>query len=281
MCTVSEGNGHDAAISDSASAELSTAGNPATPRGFSILIADDNTVNRLLLRNQLEDRCSKITAACEGKEALHYLISERFDLVLLDLQMPGYHGLELIKKVREEHCINRDTPIVAVTAYAQTSERKNIIARGFDECLIKPILTEQLYEIVDLWKPLCPSQPNWTANKSYSGQLLEKTAHNRELAITIVNKLLDELPRQLVEIEAALDKSDFEIAREVTHKLHGSVSFCGLTALKLPAFALEQSLLDKNSSASDKYCTELKYAVQAFIEASPSTLAELSNPDMS
>ena len=89
---------------------------------FSVLIADDNNINRLLLSNQLEGRCQKITVAREGVEALQYLISERFDLVLLDLQMPGHSGLELIKLIRKNHCINRDTPVIAITAHAQLSQ---------------------------------------------------------------------------------------------------------------------------------------------------------------
>lgn len=247
----------------------------AQPSQLSVLIADDNNINRLLLSNQLEGRCQKITVAKEGVEALEYLTSEHFDLILLDLQMPGHSGLELIKIIRENHCINRNTPVIAITAHAQISQRKIIIAEGFDECLIKPILTEQLDEIIDLWQPLSnPPDPDF--NSDYPQQILNKTYQNKELALTIAKKLFDELPRQLKYINTALKNHHLEQALEITHKLHGSVSFCGLTHLQKPASALEQSLLSNNSTEAQMHFCELQDATLEFIESEQTTLTELS-----
>ncbi|MGR9115092.1 MAG: response regulator [Gammaproteobacteria bacterium] len=247
---------------------------PSHSLQFSVLIADDNNINRLLLSNQLEGRCQKITIAKDGVEALHHLTTEHFDLVLLDLQMPGHSGIELIKLIRQKHCINRNTPVIAITAHAQLSQRKKIIAEGFDECLIKPVLAEQLDEIIDLWRPP-PNSSQQALNQSYSCQILNKTCQNHELALTIANKLFEELPQQLTHIETALKNKHPELAVEITHKLHGSVSFCGLATLQKPAYALEQSLLNNNDSESNIHFYKLKNATQEFIGSKQIILSEL------
>ena len=253
-----------------------TPAKPATRSQFSVLVAEDNNINRLLLTNQLEGRCQKLTIAKEGNEALKYLLTEHFDLVLLDLQMPGYSGYELIKLVRKSNCINRDTPVIAITAHAQVNQRKQIIEEGFDECLIKPILTGSLDEVIDLWQPY-NQQDDSTGDLSYAGQMLNKTNQNHQLALTIFKKLFAELPEQINEIEAALKKQQYQEAIDVTHKLHGSVSFCGLTDIQKPAYALEQCLLNSHYPEIDQNLQNLRESYLRFTGAEQTILAELEN----
>lgn len=83
----------------------------------------------------------------------------------------------------------------------------------------------------------------------YIRMVLDKTKNNRTLALTIFKKLFDELPQQLAGIEDSLKAGHYENAREITHKMHGSVSFCGLTDIQEPAKKLEQCLINKNYQA--------------------------------
>ena len=248
---------------------------PLNSPSFSVLIADDNNINRLLLKNQLEGRCQKITVANEGVEALKYVTKERFDLVLLDLQMPGHSGHELIKMIRQDHCINRETPVIAITAHAQLSQRKKIIAEGFDECLIKPILAEQLDEIIDLWKSPANPLPQ-TVSQDYPRQILNKTCQNYDLALTIAKKLFVELPQQLKHIETALKHQQPGLALEITHKLHGSVSFCGLTDIQKPANSLEQNLLNNDYREATASFRTLQDVIRKFTKSENAILAVLS-----
>lgn len=215
----------------------------------SIFIADDNKVNRLLLQSQLESYCCNITLAADGKTALAYLRQCKFDLILLDLQMPYFSGLELIKRIKQTNCINKDSPAIAITAHAQAYHRKAVIEAGFDECLIKPIFLDQLGELLHLWLPL-PLTKSPTNNKpetiDYVSALLERTSGNMDLATIIFDKLFTELPEQSQLIEQAIKSNDLVAAQEVTHKLHGSVSFCGFFDIQELAYNLEVSLLEKN-----------------------------------
>jgi len=103
-----------------------------------ILIAEDNAVNRELLRELLEARGYKVEEACDGQEALDMIATSRPDLLLLDLSMPVLDGFATLKKIRE----NPETAslmVLAVTAYAMRGDQEKAIEAGFDGYLSKPI----------------------------------------------------------------------------------------------------------------------------------------------
>lgn len=246
---------------------------------LSIFIADDNEINRLLLQSQLEDFCCDITLASDGKIALNYLQQYKYDLILLDIQMPHFSGLELIKIIKQNNSINKNTPTIAITAQAQSQQRKALIDAKFDQCLIKPILVEQLEELVNLWSPTPPPEKTSTEidKNDYVAMLLQKTSGNTTLAATILNKLLTELPSQIFLIEQALKTSNLTLAFEVTHKLHGSVSFCGFTDIQTLANNLEISLIEKDTSSLPTQFELLKKEVGNFIAKKDQLLSQLQS----
>jgi len=236
----------------------------------SIFIADDNEINRLLLQSQLEGYCNDITLANEGRSALGYLQKHKYDLILLDLQMPYFSGLELIKVIKQEDSINQHSPVIAITAHAQSHQRKILIDAGFDECLIKPILMEQLEELLGLWLPVpapATKQDNGSLeNVDYVSTLLKRTSGNTTLAATIFNKLFTELPQQCKQIELALTSSNLSLAQETTHKLHGSVSFCGFSEIQALAHQLESSFPENNLQLIQSNFNLLKDKIADFLK---------------
>lgn len=250
-------------------------------RKFSILIADDNSINRLLLVNQLQNHCEQIIVAKDGIEALQHLKNKRFNLVFLDLQMPGHNGFELIETIRHTENPNKDTPIIAVTAHALPNQCKEIIAHGFDECLIKPILSEQLDEIVALWRPTSTLEALTETPEptGYTQQILAKTAYDRDLALIILNKLCEELPQQLASIENAIHKKQWQQALSVAHKLHGSVSFCGLTDIRKLALELEQNLIAKDYPNTGRHFEKLQELIEQFVLKKNELIEQLSEKE--
>lgn len=103
-----------------------------------ILIAEDNAVNRELLRELLESREYKVAEACNGQEALDLIPTLRPDLLLLDLSMPVLDGFATLKKIRETPEMASLT-VVAVTAYAMRGDQEKAMQAGFDGYLSKPI----------------------------------------------------------------------------------------------------------------------------------------------
>jgi CheY-like chemotaxis protein len=103
-----------------------------------VLIAEDNGVNRELLRELLEIRGYAVMEACNGEEALDQIAKVQPDILLLDLSMPVLDGFGTIERIRKNRSF-RSLPVLAVTAYAMQGDREKILASGFDGYLSKPI----------------------------------------------------------------------------------------------------------------------------------------------
>ncbi|MEN8259154.1 MAG: ATP-binding protein [Pseudomonadota bacterium] len=247
-----------------------------------ILIADDNEINRLLLKAQLSDTNALIDEARDGKEAIELTTTSRYDLIFLDLQMPHADGMEIISTFKNKSTPNSDTTTVAVTAHALPKQRQVIINGGFDECLIKPVLAEQLHEIIQRHfperadrAPLTDAKSSSPSIEMYVNSMLEKAQGDRELARTLFGTLFSELPEQLVNIESMLSQSKLEAARLTTHKLHGTMAFCGFSDIKEAACALESALLADHSPDLPAYFGRLKSEASALLNAEREILASL------
>ncbi len=109
-------------------------------------MAEDNPLNRLFAKELLEHMGHLVTLAADGEEALSALSKEKFDLVLMDVQMPKMGGEEATKRIRAglvEGC-PRDVPIIALTAHAIEGDRERFMAAGMDDYLSKPFDPEAL-----------------------------------------------------------------------------------------------------------------------------------------
>ena len=115
-----------------------------------ILVAEDNQINQLLARRFLEKRGHEVEVADNGLEALGKLNERDFDLVLMDIQMPGMDGLEATAEIRRmEENTGRHLPIVAMTAFAMAADREMCLEAGMDAHLAKPISPQSLYQTIE------------------------------------------------------------------------------------------------------------------------------------
>ncbi|MGY6277988.1 Hpt domain-containing response regulator [Methylomonas sp. MgM2] len=210
---------------------------------LSILIVDDNEMNRWLLTEQIQYWTQDITLACDGGEAWELLQKNSYSLVFIDVNMPVMNGSELVKKARAG-CINQSVPMIAITAHVQIQRRHLLIADGFNEVLIKPIVLADLQRVISQW---CTSANGITSNY-YTDTLLEKVEHNRELGRLFLQKLFQEVPGQLTGINRALQNDQNQQALEIAHKLHGTFCFYGFENFRELAGKIEQYLLDSDIS---------------------------------
>lgn len=103
-----------------------------------VLVAEDNAVNRELLRELLEVRGYQVTEACDGQEAVEMLEQSRPDILLLDLGMPRLDGFGVVRHIRANTEL-ADLPVLAVSAYAMRGDREEVLKAGFDGYLSKPV----------------------------------------------------------------------------------------------------------------------------------------------
>jgi signal transduction histidine kinase/CheY-like chemotaxis protein len=133
------------------SVSVSTAGHSLIDAShhLTILLVEDNAVNRTLAVRLLEKRGHSVTVALNGKEALATLDRQTFDLIFMDVQMPEMDGLEATRAIREnEKSSGTHVPIIAMTAHAMAGDEDRFRRAGMDEYLSKPVKTEELTELL-------------------------------------------------------------------------------------------------------------------------------------
>jgi len=133
-----------------------TADSPAAesvPRelaGRRILVAEDHPVNRKLVTKLLEKRSFIAEVAGNGEDVLRALETDTFDLILMDVQMPGMDGLQTAVAIRErERSTGRHIPILAMTAHAMNRDREKCLQAGMDAYVSKPVSPGELYRAID------------------------------------------------------------------------------------------------------------------------------------
>jgi CheY-like chemotaxis protein len=113
-----------------------------------ILVADDNAASRRLIREILEPCKYRVIEACDGRDALDKIRETAPDLVLLDIQMPGLDGFEVVQQVRRDSRF-ATLRVAALTAYAMRGDRERALAAGFDDYITKPIRAAALRTHLD------------------------------------------------------------------------------------------------------------------------------------
>jgi CheY-like chemotaxis protein len=124
---------------------------PARNRKTSILLAEDNPVNQKITQKLLEKCGFEVEVAANGREAVEAIQKRRFDLILMDCQMPVMDGYEATQVIRKIEGGGRRTPIVAITAHAMVGDREKCLEAGMDDYLSKPVNLAKLQQTVNQW----------------------------------------------------------------------------------------------------------------------------------
>ncbi len=131
-------------------------------RGAHVLLVDDNTINQEVATGFLHDVGMVVEVASSGLESLEALEKRHFDLVLMDIQMPGMDGLEATRRIRKKRQF-KDLPIVAMTAHAMAGDREKSLAVGMNDHINKPVDPAVLYQVL---KSLIPEkEPGLTSGE--------------------------------------------------------------------------------------------------------------------
>jgi CheY-like chemotaxis protein len=123
---------------------------PRTTLGLHVLVVDDNIINREVAVAMLEEFGCTVVLADEGRGAVAHAEHERFDLILMDCQMPGMNGYDATEAIRADEAKRglRRTPIVALTANVMARDRERALKSGMDSFLAKPFKAAQLFDVL-------------------------------------------------------------------------------------------------------------------------------------
>ena len=282
-------------------AEAHTA-QPASPpveseRRLHVLLAEDNVVNQELAVRMLVRRGHSAVVANNGSEALLALERERFDLVLMDVQMPEMDGLETTREIRKREAEGRlpRLPIIALTAHAMKGDRERCLAAGMDDYVTKPVEVRTLFDAIDrLVGPapragncsaaaLEPTDPPEAPAPSADGTasdtpplidglaLLSRVDGDTELLHELIDLFLQDSPRQLSSLRAALACNDGRALQAAAHSIKGSAS--NFVAAAVVDAALQIESLARGGNLTD--CVPACAALEAEIARLNSALTEL------
>ncbi len=239
-----------------------------------LLIVDDNRANLKLLKLMLENEYMHCVAVTSGQEAVDACQKESFNLIFMDIQMPGMSGLEAAKNIRQNCRANATTPVIAVTAHAQTDDRAAFIRAGMNDYLGKPILEEQLLAILKKWcrqteAPVTNSEPNRNAAAAEPldlpvdlAECLEISGHKPAIAKDMLAALLDDLPESRKKINTFQSEQDIESYVDAVHYLHGLACYTGVPALR----ELCKQIQSATKSGQPLYALELGASLDQQIE---------------
>jgi CheY-like chemotaxis protein len=180
-------------------------------RGARILVAEDNATNQMVLLAQLEKLGYQAHAVASGLEAVEALQHSKYDLILMDCQMPRMDGFEATRRIRELGC--PDVPIVAVTANAMEGDRDRCIREGMNDYLSKPVGLRQLTQVLAKRLPgfvlrdaLPTAEPAGgpTLTVFDEEDLLSRLVRDRQLAGQIVKAFVEDFPSLLSHLRKRL-----------------------------------------------------------------------------
>ena len=115
---------------------------PVPPRGM-VLVVDDSMVNRRVARGLLERHGFAVEEAASGSDAITLLSLHSYDVVLLDISLPGMDGVEVLRCIRADPSLAK-LPVIALTAHAMAGDREKYLRLGFDDYVTKPLVDEQI-----------------------------------------------------------------------------------------------------------------------------------------
>lgn len=209
------------------------ASNITVPPGGRVLLAEDNTLNQLVVISFLKKWGVESVIAVNGREALTLITRKTFDLILMDLQMPEMSGYEVTERIRAmDDPYYKNVPIVALTASAMTEIKDRIRAVGMNDFLPKPFQPHELKRLLAKYVP-------------------ERSAEIRPMAVSEEDEMTEILRSardNLAELQAAFEKmlaeNNPEVFRAAAHK-------CKMTLMFLENQQLEQCVLQVSDARKD------------------------------
>ena len=206
-------------------AEARCAGRPLEPASAQgrVLLVEDNLVNSKLARRVLEKAGYEVTTADSGPAALAELERGCFDLVLMDVQMPGMDGIEATARIRErEKTTDGHLPVLALTAYAMPADRARCLAAGMDGFLVKPIQPATLLDAVSRAQR-APARLAEPAGKVVLDRaaLRDRVGDDVELLAELVGEFPHVSAAVMARAREALASGDAERFSREIHTLHG------------------------------------------------------------
>ncbi len=236
-----------------------------------ILLAEDHVINQKVVLRILNKYGYKVDIAENGKEALKLFIKNNYNLILMDVQMPGMDGYQTTREIRKIKSESGSyTPVLALTAYSSEEDRKRCMEAGMDNYISKPIQPKEFMMLIEkllsehsnMKFPLKKIDPD---NKVFNASVLIKRLDND---IKLIEELLlifyNDTPAYTQKLEQALIMKDYKQATQIAHTIKGSAVNIEAIAIKNAAENIENQISIKEIESAKELVNELKNEYERF-----------------
>ena len=224
-----------------------------------VLVVDDTPINLVVFKNLLKATKIQIDEANDGFESLAKTKQNKYDIIFLDHMMPEMDGIKTLEKMKEDAAdLNRDTPVICLTANAVSGAREKYISAGFDDYLTKPIDSDKLEDLVYQYLPkdkiIAVSdissdeddemEVDVSVFASLSGLDVNKGLENCGSAAgykTVLDMFYKGIKSRVKQIQTFFDNEDWENYTIKVHALKSSARIIGATELSEDAYKLEKA----------------------------------------
>ncbi len=260
---------------------------------YRILLVEDHAINRQVALGLLKDSQVQVDIAENGLLAIHRLQQQRYDLVLMDIQMPEMDGLTACQHIRQQLLLT-DLPVIAMTAHAMASDIAKSKAAGMNDHLTKPIDPQQLYSTLLQYlpaEPLAkPAQPRMPASPTVTEQqqwqqlmqcssidctrALKNLGGKLPLYLQLTDDFLLEHQQQAVTLLDLFEQKQWQALHLDIHSLKSTSAYIGAFELSQHCQLLETALVQRIATAEmlQQLCQQLQLLLQQLSEVQP-TLA--------
>ncbi len=242
----------------------------APSRKLHILLAEDNTINQKVALRTLGKEGHTIVVAENGREAIEWLKAEKFDVVLMDVQMPIMDGLEATAAIRKkEEGTGQRLPIVAMTAHTMKGDRERCLAAGMDGYVSKPILVDELRKaliaaVPTVVLPAAKAEAEVVPDEEGfdEAEALASVDGDRDFLRELAETFLNDSPAWLAEIEAGMAARTALRVNRAAHVLKGATCYFGAPAVTRAAELLEQMAAGSDLVGCVAACADLTRKVE-------------------
>jgi two-component system, sensor histidine kinase and response regulator len=244
-------------------------------RSTRVLVVEDNIVNQRLALFMLRALGVNAEIAANGIEALRAVERYRYDVVMMDCQMPVMDGYEATREIRRREGSSRRTPIIAVTAHALEGERDKCLAAGMDDYLSKPVKREALAAMLDRWAPA--EKPAAASAPAFEGVPELSADHGEAASAELIDLFVQDASERMHSIGEAIRQGDAEMLFQAAHSLKGSSGSIGARRVAGLCAKLEHLGRSGTIAGADRCFAELRVELaRAFASSSSPEAASCS-----
>jgi CheY-like chemotaxis protein/HPt (histidine-containing phosphotransfer) domain-containing protein len=230
----------------------------ALQKRIKVLVAEDHDINRFIIEKMLKDWDHEFDFAINGENAVALASKNSYDLILMDIEMPDIDGYKATTLIRKSDCLNKNTPIIAITGHAMNGEREKCLSFGMNEYISKPFKTIELQQLI---KDLIVQANNekilkeddymkFTSIDRYTDMhfLKELSDNNDQFYKDFLIMFLTNIPIAISSIKKSFETENWENLKLAAHKVKPSFNYVGLKELNTLAAKIEMQAKVKDPS---------------------------------